>query len=681
MRAPNPPSSPPPLPGEVQDNSTDDVLTDGTAITTANAAPAVSFASMPLDARLQRALVRLGFRVPSPIQSLAIPLAMVQGRDIVANARTGSGKTAAYLLPIISKILAEKSGNVAVDSKGDVDTNGSVKLDAIRALILVPTKELAAQVLKAAVDFSQYCKSQIRIVNLVKELEVNKGVEPSSLFLPPHPATDILISTPSRLSLLLSSLDALPSKHSDLPSRLLFDPSHFHSLVLDECDLLSNFGYADDVRKAIAAGAGGGGVQRWLVSATAVSGTGAREQRDRESDWIAEFGKGAAVVTVQGDEDGLGGTVQVGEEIKELVPGTEQFGIRAAVVDEGLPVESRVRVIEGVGQGMYGVVLASDSAEIEDDEMTDEDAADDSKESERTDEVEAPSSSSVATKTRKRHAPASTSVVIKSKRPKTGNSASATFHPSRGLDFRRLDAVINFDLPSSPSQYLHRIGRTARGLSRQGVAISLWAEPNPASLIDHDGSVSERALVDRIKLFPKVQARGTVADLVVDKEAVDGFRYRVADAVRAVTKAAVREARVREVRREMLESERLKRTEVSVHFFKQSDVLVLSFLSDKLSKSLNFAKAHFSSNPNDLRALRSDRPLHPARVQSHLKHVPSYLAPKKSAVTVGEGERTGGTEKGRGRDRASNRGRATLSKAQKRRSDPLKSFALSQKST
>lgn len=84
------------------------------------------------------------------------------------------------------------------------------------------------------------------------------------------------------------------------------------------------------------------------------------------------------------------------------------------------------------------------------------------------------------------------------------------------------------------------------------------------------------------------------------KAEVEGFRYRMEDALRSVTKKGIQEARREEVRRELLNSEKLK--------------------------------AHFALNPNDLNFLRHDGPLHPTRVQSHMKHVPGYLMPRISTL-------------------------------------------------
>ncbi|TFY80364.1 hypothetical protein EWM64_g3648 [Hericium alpestre] len=139
---------------------------------------------------------------------------------------------------------------------------------------------------------------------------------------------------------------------------------------------------------------------------------------------------------------------------------------------------------------------------------------------------------------------------------------------------------------------------------------------------------------------------------------VEAFRYRMEDALRSVTRAAIREARVKELKQEILNSDRLK--------------------------------AHFEDNPMDLEYLRHDKPLHPTRVQSHMKHVPKYLLPRIAAVPgatgTGEGEASGKTEeaqfvpftKGGARGRGRGRGRGGKfgagGRGGKKKSDPLKKF-------
>jgi ATP-dependent RNA helicase DDX56/DBP9 len=108
------------------------------------------FCDLWLDPRLLQALVKLDFSHPTLVQRSVIPLAL-QGKDILARARTGSGKTVAYLLPIIHKILA---------------ANTPANTPAIMALILVPTRELAHQIDLNITELTRYCSEQINKVNL-----------------------------------------------------------------------------------------------------------------------------------------------------------------------------------------------------------------------------------------------------------------------------------------------------------------------------------------------------------------------------------------------------------------------------------------------------------------------------------------------------------------------------------
>jgi ATP-dependent RNA helicase DDX56/DBP9 len=132
------------------------------------------FTSLDLDHRLQKALSDLNYQHPTLIQSTAIPLAL-EGKDILARARTGSGKTAAYCLPLLQKILSLEDQQV------------------ISALILVPTRELAEQVTLELIKFCKYC-SHIRMLNLSNGDQSMSNQRPLLAEKP-----QVLISTPSKV--------------------------------------------------------------------------------------------------------------------------------------------------------------------------------------------------------------------------------------------------------------------------------------------------------------------------------------------------------------------------------------------------------------------------------------------------------------------------------------------------
>jgi len=132
---------------------------------------------------------------------------------------------------------------------------------------------------------------------------------------------------------------------------------------------------------------------------------------------------------------------------------------------------------------------------------------------------------------------------------------------------------------------------------------------------------------------------------------VEAFRYRMDDALRSVTRSAIKEARIKELKTEIINSEKLK--------------------------------AHFEDNPHDLEYLRHDKPLHPTRVQTHMKHVPKYLLPRLVSAPAIEAEKSQvgfvsfkkSYARGRGRSGArDSRGGGGGSRGGKKKSDPLKKF-------
>jgi ATP-dependent RNA helicase RhlE len=181
--------------------------------TPAGIAPA--FAELGLAEPLLRALAAANYTTPTPIQAQAIP-ALLQGRDMLGLAQTGTGKTAAFALPILQQ-LAEMKDNPAPKS--------------VRALILAPTRELAVQI---SDSFKTYGRN-LRLRQAVILGGVSQGPQVRSL----SRGVDILIATPGRL------MDLLNQRHLRLDK-----VSH---LVLDEADRMLDMGFIRDVRKIVAA--------------------------------------------------------------------------------------------------------------------------------------------------------------------------------------------------------------------------------------------------------------------------------------------------------------------------------------------------------------------------------------------------------------------------------------------
>jgi len=167
------------------------------------------FASLGLVSELVRAVAEEGYERPTPVQLEAIPLAL-DGRDLIGSAQTGTGKTAAFMLPILQRLAPGRK-------------------HTLRALILVPTRELAEQVLQSARTYGRHLHLSAAAVY------GGVGMEPQTRALT-H-GVDIVVATPGRL------LDHMERGHVDY--------SKLEILVLDEADRMLDMGFAPDVRRIL----------------------------------------------------------------------------------------------------------------------------------------------------------------------------------------------------------------------------------------------------------------------------------------------------------------------------------------------------------------------------------------------------------------------------------------------
>lgn len=175
----------------------------------------MTFSALGLSDELVRAVTELGYTKPTPIQEKAIPV-VLSGRDLLAGAQTGTGKTAGFTLPILQRLV------------------GSAKPVAgkfpIRALVLIPTRELAAQVDDSVRNYGKYLK--LASMTMIGGVNINPQIQRLKS------RVDILVATPGRL------LDHLQQKTVDL--------SHIEILVLDEADRMLDMGFIRDIRKILA---------------------------------------------------------------------------------------------------------------------------------------------------------------------------------------------------------------------------------------------------------------------------------------------------------------------------------------------------------------------------------------------------------------------------------------------
>ncbi|MGB0467083.1 MAG: DEAD/DEAH box helicase [Pontibacterium sp.] len=173
----------------------------------------MSFASLGLSAPILEAVAELGYEKPSPIQSEAIP-AVVEGKDVMAAAQTGTGKTAGFTLPILERL-----------SKGT-----RAKSNNVRALVLTPTRELAAQVGESVATYGK---------NLpLNSTVVYGGVKINPQMMKLRRGADVLVATPGRLL--------------DLYNQRAVTFSQLEILVLDEADRMLDMGFINDIKKILA---------------------------------------------------------------------------------------------------------------------------------------------------------------------------------------------------------------------------------------------------------------------------------------------------------------------------------------------------------------------------------------------------------------------------------------------
>ncbi len=173
----------------------------------------MSFSTLGLSAELLRAVAEKGYREATPIQLQAIPV-ILEGRDILAGAQTGTGKTAGFALPLLQRLSAQPPGARRV----------------VRALILTPTRELAAQVEESVRTYGKYAPLKSTVIF------GGVGFNPQAETL--RRGVDILVATPGRL------LDHVGQKTVDL--------SRVEILVLDEADRMLDMGFIRDIRKILA---------------------------------------------------------------------------------------------------------------------------------------------------------------------------------------------------------------------------------------------------------------------------------------------------------------------------------------------------------------------------------------------------------------------------------------------
>ena len=353
---------------------------------------AITFAELNLAPEIVAAVSELGYSVPTPIQKEAIPLVLA-GRDLLAQAQTGTGKTAAFALPLLHQI------------KPHANTSTSPARHPVRALVLAPTRELAIQVHESVVTYAKHLPLRSTVVYggmgmHEQEAALRAGVE-------------ILVATPGRL------LD-----HAGNKTTLL---GQVQFLVLDEADRMLDMGFLPDLKRIL--NLLPKQRQTLLFSATfddeitrlansflreplkveVARKNTAAETVEQVVHKVAEDEKIDALVRVVRARELAQALVFTRTKISadKLARRLQRKGLEVAVIHGDKTQVDRLQALEGFKQGGIKLLVATDIA-------------------------------------------------------------------ARGIDIVELPCVVNFELPYSPEDYVHRIGRTGRA-GASGLAISLVA--------------------------------------------------------------------------------------------------------------------------------------------------------------------------------------------------------------
>jgi ATP-dependent RNA helicase RhlE len=350
----------------------------------------MSFTSLGLSDALLEALVNQNFTIPTPIQISAIP-AILEKKDVLGIAKTGSGKTASYVLPLLMNLQQELR----------------VKNRHANVLVLVPTRELAEQVKDVFQIFSRALPGHIKILAVYGGVSIN----PQMMALQ---GVNVLVATPGRL------LELVASNAVDLSS--------IEALVLDEADKLLNLGFKEELDKIITLLPPKR--QNILFSATL-----SNDLRNIEQILLHD----PAVIKIEEEEASLDLINQVAYIVSEEAKGPFlRYLIKHHEMKQVLVFASSVSTADAIVNKLRKNNFDAKA-------------------------IHSKKSQGARTDTLHHFKSGSLRILV------------ATDLMARGIDISDLPFVINYELPRSPKDYVHRIGRTGRAAST-GEAISLVSQ-------------------------------------------------------------------------------------------------------------------------------------------------------------------------------------------------------------
>jgi superfamily II DNA/RNA helicase len=391
------------------------------------------FASLGLNADIVRALTDLGFTEPTPVQAKSIP-AFLAGRDLLVSSQTGSGKTAAFMLPALHKIASlpvdesleairpamveerrgrgrpgkNHRGGDRYGDKGGLKTGRGAKARGPAqpsVLVLTPTRELAQQVTAATADFGKYLR-HIEVTSILGGMPYPKQLEMLARM------PDILVATPGRL------LDHIGSGRIDL--------SKLTMMVFDEADRMLDMGFQDDIDQILHSTPAGR--QTVMFSATLderVAALARRMLKDPERISIK-----ATKLDQSAIEQRMHFTDDMGHKHRLLDHILRDATMKQAIVFTATKRDADQLAEQLADNGFAAGALHGDMSQ------------------------------GARNRTLGLLRGGKMQVLV------------ATDVAARGLDVPEITHVVNFDLPKQSEDYVHRIGRTGRA-GRSGVAVSL----------------------------------------------------------------------------------------------------------------------------------------------------------------------------------------------------------------
>jgi len=393
-----------------------------------------NFSQLGLISPLLARLTELEYQQPTPIQAEVIP-SVLAGKDLIAGANTGSGKTAAFALPLLQQLHEEKS-------QGKSSARGNY----VGGLILVPTRELAKQVADSVKSYATHFNGALKTV------AVFGGVSVNTQMLALRGGADILVATPGRL------LDLISSNAVKLDK--------VKTLVLDEADRMLSLGFTEELAALLKLTPKQ--KQTLLFSATFPEQVQALTRELLNDPIEVQLQSSDASTVVQRVF-----TVNKGEKTAVLAHLVKKHEWRQALIFVNAKNSCEHLADKLYKRGVYADVFHGDKGQ--------------------------------GSRTR----------ILEDFKAGEIDVLIATDIAARGLDIEKLPVVINFDLPRSPSDYMHRIGRSGRA-GEVGLALSL---------IDHEDYHHFKVIEKKNKIrLEREQVEGFEVDEEATKALVEALK-------------------------------------------------------------------------------------------------------------------------------------------------------------